>query len=443
MNPLARLMAARGHTVQGSDRSFDQGERQHERAMLTAAGVTIVPHDGSGIDAGIDRFVHSTAVEADTPEMRRALELELERLTRPALLQEIVAAGAPGVAVAGTSGKSTVVGMVAWILRCAEIEATVLGGAALAEDGASHMGCFAAGAPGTPVIAEACESDGTLVGYRPGLGLIHNITRDHDELDGLQAQFAGFATAATALLLNAARVPVPTLGADHPQVISYGIDTGDAPLEVIRPGPHRAQGELILPAGDDLFIDLPQPGVHNLENAAAAALIAHRLGAAPTAIAGALARFPGVARRYQSLGTTASGITVIDDYAHNADKLRAAITTAQEGCGRLVAVFQPHGFGPARFLRQELAELLPRILRRQDRFCYAGIYYAGGSARQDISSADLAADLPPALRCGHAPDHTAVLGWVSDTAIPGDTVLLMGARDPALPRLARALFDLL
>ncbi|MFW5751078.1 MAG: Mur ligase domain-containing protein, partial [Planctomycetota bacterium] len=362
MNPLARLMAERGHTVQGSDRSFDQGERQAERALLTADGVTIVPHDGSGLDAEIDRFVHSTAVEADTPEMRRALELELVRLTRPALLQEVVANGAPGVAVAGTSGKSTVVGMVAWILRCAGIEATILGGAALAEAGASHMGCFAAGAPGAPVIAEACESDGTLIGYRPGIGLIHNISRDHDELAGLQAQFTTFANATTSLLINAARAPVHALVADHPQVLSYGIDAGDAPVEVIRPGPHRAQGELTLPAGEDLFIDLPQPGVHNLENAAAAALIAHQLGATPACIASALASFPGVARRYQSLGTTASGVTVIDDYAHNADKLRAAITTAQEGCTRLLAVFQPHGFGPARFLRPELAELLPRIL---------------------------------------------------------------------------------
>jgi UDP-N-acetylmuramate--alanine ligase len=103
-----------------------------------------------------------------------------------------------------------------------------------------------------------------------------------------------------------------------------------------------------------------------------------------------------------------------------------------------VAVFQPHGFGPARFLRPELRELLPRSLRPQDRFCYAEIFYAGGTVARDVSSSMLAGDLPPAIACGHAPDHASVVAWVTATARPGDTVLIMGARDPALPALARS-----
>jgi UDP-N-acetylmuramate--alanine ligase len=134
---------------------------------------------------------------------------------------------------------------------------------------------------------------------------------------------------------------------------------------------------------------------------------------------------------------------VVDDYAHNGEKIRAAIAAAQSGCERLVAVFQPHGFGPARFLRPELRELLPRVLRPQDRFCYAEIFYSGGTVAKDISSSDLAGDLPAPLRCHFAPDHAEVLRWTADTAIPGDTILLMGARDPDLPRLARAIRDLL
>jgi len=109
----------------------------------------------------------------------------------------------------------------------------------------------------------------------------------------------------------------------------------------------------------------------------------------------------------------------------------------------VVAVFQPHGFGPARFLRPELKTLLPAILRPEDRFCYAEIFYAGGTVARDISSRALADDLPAALRCGHAADHEAVRRWVLAEARPGDTVLVMGARDPDLPRLARSIVDTL
>jgi len=104
-----------------------------------------------------------------------------------------------------------------------------------------------------------------------------------------------------------------------------------------------------------------------------------------------------------------------------------------------MAIFQPHGYGPARFLRPELRELLPRILRPADRFCYAEVYYAGGTVTRDVTGRILADDLPPALRCGHAEDHTAVVRWVAAEARPGDTVLLMGARDPDLPKLAQAI----
>jgi UDP-N-acetylmuramate--alanine ligase len=148
-----------------------------------------------------------------------------------------------------------------------------------------------------------------------------------------------------------------------------------------------------------IALDLPQPGVHNLENAAAAAVVAHALGVPPAAIARALTRFPGAARRFEIVGTTARRIRIVGDYAHNADKIRAAVTTAQTA-GRVLAVFQPHGFGPARFLRAEFRELIPTLLRPEDRFCYAEIFYAGGTVAKDLSSRDLAADLPAALRAG-------------------------------------------
>jgi UDP-N-acetylmuramate--alanine ligase len=437
-NPLAQLMRARGHQVQGSDRAFDQGQSQELAGRLRRLGIDLRPHDGTAVGPHIDRFVYSTAVEADTPEMRAARGLGIDLVARPALLAEVVNAGQPGVAVAGTSGKSTVTGMLAWLLRESGRPATVLGGAGLVREGSS--GCFAPGPAHGPVVAEACESDGTLVGYQPTVGLVHNISRDHGEMLSLRAQFTAFARNCRRLFVNAGCPEAAALGR-RPGATSYGIaPDADAPLEVQSTGPDRARGRLKL-SGGIVTLDVPQPGRHTLENAAAATMIALELGIDPDEVTRRLAVFPGVARRYEIVGVTASGIRVVDDYAHNCAKLRAVLTTAQACAGRVVAVFQPHGFGPARFLRPELKTLMPQVLRAQDRFCYAEVFYAGGTVAKDVSGRMLADDLPAALRCGYAADHAAACDWVVAEVRPGDIVLVMGARDPDLPRLARTIFE--
>jgi UDP-N-acetylmuramate--alanine ligase len=442
MNPLAQLMRAWGHTVQGSDRSIDQGKHPDLVVRLRAQGITIFPQDGSAIVDGIERFIYSTAVEQDTPEIRAAKSLGIALVPRPTLLAEVVNAGGPGVAIAGTSGKSTVTGMITWILRQAATSATILSGAPLAGDGVG--GGFAVGPQGRVVVAEACESDGTLIGYHPGIGVIHNISRDHTEVEQLHQQFDRFAHQSRLLLVNAGCAEALKAAVGHPRVRRYGQGgAAEYPLEVIAVGPQRSQGVLGLPGGNEIALDLPQPGAHNLENAAAACAVACELGIAPAVIAQALREFPGVARRFEVIGMTDTGIRVVDDYAHNGEKIRAAVLAAQAGCNRLVAVFQPHGYGPARFLRPELKELLPTLLRPQDRFCYGEIFYSGGTVAKDISSRELAQDLPERLRCGYAANHQEVLAWTAEAAIPGDTVLLMGARDPELPRLARAIHELL
>src|SRR5262249_5372552 len=144
MNPLAQLMRARGHDVQGSDRSLDHGKNQELAGSLRSLGIVLHPQDGSAIAAGLDRFVYSTAVEDDTPEMRAARTLGVERIARPGLLAEIVNDGRPGVAISGTSGKSTVTGMAAYLVREAGLPVPALGGAALVGEGTT--GCFMAGA---------------------------------------------------------------------------------------------------------------------------------------------------------------------------------------------------------------------------------------------------------------------------------------------------------
>ena len=440
MGPLACLMRARGHAVQGSDRAFDLGKKQEIAASLRRLGIELARQDGAAVTAAIDRFVYSAAVEVDTPELRAARALGTDCLPRPQLLAEVVNTASPGVAIAGTSGKSTIVGMIGWLLREGGVQATVLGGADFAGEGAG--GCFVAGPAEGLAVAEACESDGTLVGYHPAIGLIHNVTRDHDELGALRPQFTAFARNCGRLLVGADCPEATALGRRF-KAAAYGVSPdADARLRVTSVGPRRARG-VLRHEGRDLTLDIPQPGLHNLLNATAAALVALELGVDANTVVTLLARFPGVARRFEVLGTTARDILVVDDYAHNGEKLRAAITTAQAGAARVVAVFQPHGFGPARFLRPELRELLPRVLRPQDRFAYLEIFYAGGTVTKDISSPMLAGDLPPHVRCGYAPDHAAALDWIRGEARAGDTVLIMGARDPLLPHLSRAVFDAL
>jgi UDP-N-acetylmuramate--alanine ligase len=401
-------------------------------AGLVALGIVLKPQDGSAVTADLDRFVYSTAVEAETPEVRAARAFGLERVPRPALLAEVVDAGRPGVAIAGTSGKSD--HRHGGLAHREAGVAAVLGGARWRAMGERMLPAGSRGWPWRGSLRVGRHLPATT---RPRL--IHNISRDHGEVDELMPQFETFAKRSGRLLVNSASPEAALLGravGAH----SYGVGPGaDTPLEVTSTGPHRARGILRLSTGP-LVLDVPQPGLHNLENAAAAALIALDLGIAPATVAALLARFPGVARRFEVLGVTASGIRVVDDYAHNGEKLRAAITAAQAGAARVLAVFQPHGFGPARFLRPELRELMPRLLRPADRLCYAEIFYAGGTVARDISSRMLADDLPTAVGCGYAPSHAAVIDWIRAEARPGDTVLIMGARDPELPGLAGAAY---
>lgn len=435
MNPLARLMAAWGHDVQGSDRSLDQGHNTEIATRLQAAGITLLPQDGAAVTASLDRFIYSAAVEADTPEMAAARMLGIPMAARPSLLAEVVNQGAPGVAIAGTSGKSSVTALIARILRQAGRDHTLLGGAALVGEGTA--GGFHPGASGGAVIAEACESDGTLTGYHPTIGLVHNITRDHSELEPLRQQFRTFAQQCGTLVINADCAEAAAL--TNKTCFSYGAEGAcDAPYEVIATGPRRALGVLRLPGDVEVTIDCAHPGRHSVQNAAAAACVAHLLGVAPATIAQGIASYPGIARRFEVLGTTDTQIRVVDDFAHNADKIRAAISAAQAGCERLIAVFLPHGYAPARFLRAELRAVVPTLLRPQDQFAYGPIYFAGGTVAQDISSADLAAD----IGCYAAVDKDALIAWLCETAVPGDTILLMGARDPGLSVLARQVFAL-
>jgi UDP-N-acetylmuramate--alanine ligase len=189
--------------------------------------------------------------------------------------------------------------------------------------------------------------------------------------------------------------------------------------------------------------ELPHPGAHNAFNAVAAVAAATRAGAALPRCAEVLRGFRGVARRFQSYGS-AHGVEVVDDFAHNPQKIAAALRTAQTRASRVLAVFQPHGFGPTRFIRAELVDTVSRLLRPHDVFWMLEIFYAGGTAQRDLSSSDIVREMTAnGADARFAADRLGLIGHVAAEARTGDLVLVMGARDPSLPQLCRQLLQAL
>jgi UDP-N-acetylmuramate-alanine ligase len=192
---------------------------------------------------------------------------------------------------------------------------------------------------------------------------------------------------------------------------------------------------------DGVPFTLPVPGVHNVLNALAAIAACRALDVPLADMAAPLAAFQGVGRRFQSLGVV-RGVEVIDDFAHNAAKLRATLSTARPRGKRILAIYQPHGFGPTRFLKDDLIAAFAAGLQAADRLWLLEIFYAGGTAEKTIASADLAAGVrargKQAEVVGSREELTA---RVLDAAQPGDVVLVMGARDPTLSDLAHGILE--
>jgi UDP-N-acetylmuramate--alanine ligase len=187
------------------------------------------------------------------------------------------------------------------------------------------------------------------------------------------------------------------------------------------------------------------PGRFNVLNATAAIAVGKLVGLEVPALVEPMAAFAGVARRFETVGS-ARNITVIDDFAHNPDKLAASLTAGRtwlahaepSASGRLLAVFQPHGFGPTKFLRAALVESLANHLKDTDVLWLPEIFYAGGTVSREISSRDLVEDLVGLGRNARfAPDRLDLPRVIAAEARDGDLILVMGARDPSLTELCR------
>jgi UDP-N-acetylmuramate--alanine ligase len=429
MNPLAQVLRQQGHEVSGSDRGFDRGTNQELQQKLQALGIRIFSQDGSGITRDLDVVVVSTAIEAQNRELEQARAFSIPVMHRADLLAELFNAGF-GIAVAGTSGKTTVTAMAASVLDAAGKDPTVVNGGIMKQyESPSAIGNADCGSSGI-VLIETDESDGSIVKFRPRVGVITNITKDHKELSELRQLFRTFAAhTADALIVNADDREILGLGLAN--AIPFGMGEGSRfAITNVRQGKSGTTFEV-----QGTGFHLSVPGLHNVYNAAAAIAVGMVLGLPVSALQEGIRSFAGTRRRLDIVSRK-NNITVIDDFAHNPDKITSSIAALKTMGERLIIIFQPHGYGPTRFLLAELAASFSTSLAASDILFLLPIYDAGGTADRSISSADIAGKIAgPRVSCVN--DRKEAVAQAARMARSGDVIAVMGARDDTLSAFAQ------
>jgi UDP-N-acetylmuramate--alanine ligase len=428
MSAIAQYLAWSGHAITGSDRIAFAGEMKDCKEKLERCGCRIFPQDGSGITVATEALVISTAIEDDNADIAAARKRGINILHRSDILAALVASHRT-IAVCGTSGKSTVAAMIFEILRARGQSPSLITGANLIRLNEERLlGNAFKGDSGILVI-EADESDGTLVKYRPEKAVFLNISKDHKSVIETLGLFERLSGQTPFVIKNADDPGLYSIHAAH----RYGFsDRADCRPEGVRAVTPFVQFTL---KGTDF--ELPLPGTHNLSNALAAICVCESQGCQLEEMVEPLREFRGIMRRF-SVWRTPKGITVIDDYAHNPEKIKAAILTARDFGERVFAVFQPHGYGPTRFLKDEWVDTFARLIRGTDEVHFLPIYYAGGTVQKDISSVDLADRVNQRGVMSAAPQNRGgLIAGLKQRVKPGDVVLLMGARDPTLALLAQ------
>lgn len=447
MSALATVMRSRGHAVSGSDRSFDQAQNDEMKRHLQAKGMTIFPQDGSGVSESVNVVVSSTAVEASIPDISAARDKNIPIIHRSELLRQIFEKG-PRVAVGGTSGKTTVTGMIGHILREVGRNPTVInGGLMLNSTPDDGLGNAWSGNEDCCVI-EADESDGTIELYSPDVAVLTTVSLDHQPMEELNRLFDGFlGRAGNGAVVSADCADAAALAARHPQAVLFGIDNDKARLNATNimssaEGISFEMAGLSMTEGRVQAVKLQVPGRHNVLNALAAIGACSILGVGRDEAAEALATYKGTHRRLEIVGRTANGITVIDDFAHNPEKIQASLQTLTEHYQRLIVYYQPHGFKPTKMLKNELVQAFSEGLRRTDILIMQEIFYAGGTASRDISSKELAdAIINNGRMAIYAPDRDEGGAHLTDMPRPGDCIVIMGARDNTLATFARQILN--
>lgn len=430
MSAIAQYLQGTGFNVSGSDRLFCSDNKILIQQQFEKLGIRCFTQDGSGINPDTEVVVVSTAIEENNIEYRKAMELGIPLMKRSELLAAI-SKGRRTIAVGGTSGKSTTTAMIFHILQENGYYPSLMTGAGLTVLQKQGLPGNAWVGKSSWLVIESDESDGSIVNYYPEISVVLNVDRDHKEADELMKLFTTFREHTHGIFI---------VNQDHPlinklsQDIKYDFGTsGDAGYK----GKDFIQdGFQIRFMINDVPFAIPVLGRHNMENAMAAAAVAGAIGIQTVNSARALESYTGIYRRTQCVGAK-NGVSVIDDFAHNPSEVAAAIKACQQISTRVFAWFQPHGYGPLRFMHEELAERVSQVLRDNDHFIMSDVYYAGGTVNRDIGSEVVISAVKENNKNALlVSDRSQLPGILKGLTLPGDVILLMGARDPSLSDFA-------
>jgi UDP-N-acetylmuramate--alanine ligase len=418
MSAIATVLAAMGHTVSGSDLKDSPG-----LSRLRSLGMAVAIGHGAEHVGDVDAVTVSTAVPPSNPEVVAARERGIPVLRRAETLAAI-AATRRTVAVAGTHGKTTTSSMLALVLVEAGYRPSFIIGGELNE-----IGTGAVWDDGEWFVVEADESDGTFLELGPEAALVTNVEPDHLEhyggFDGLVDAFRRFADSVPGPRVVCADDPIAAeLGG-----ITYGTAAGaDYRMVGVEGGRSRVRFTVEhdgAPVGE---IALPVPGLHNARNACGALVTGLCLGVPFEAAARALARYGGVARRFQFRGER-DGVTFVDDYAHLPTEVAAALAAARDGeWRRVVAVFQPHRFSRTATLWRDFADAFVDA----DVLVLTDVYAAGEAPRPGVSGkllVNAVLDAHPQARVAYLPGRAELAPYLRRVLRPGDVCVTLGAGD--------------
>jgi UDP-N-acetylmuramate--alanine ligase len=293
-------------------------------------------------------------------------------------------------------------------------------------------------------VSEVDESDGSIARYTPAIAVVNNISLDHKSMEELRTLFRDYVGKAKAAVLNLDNSETFALLPGAKTTITYSLIDASADLFAtgIAPAPDGIAFDLA--AHDAKWrVRLKVPGRHNVSNALAALAAAEAAGVKLPESVPAIAEFRGVRRRLEVVGT-ANGVTIIDDFAHNPDKIAATLATLHDFPGRLLIMFQPHGFSPLQKMRSEFIDGFAQNLAKDDVLLMPEPVYFGGTTTRSVTSEDIAAGIRAAGRNALAMADRAGCGAkLLELAKPSDRIVVMGARDDTLTTFAQDILNAL